>query len=103
MKTTLPDVEKRLQDRYEQLVREHTGHGHAVACGPRILPDEASAHAAAMASWRFYLNRRTTFTRLAQPLLDAATDSAARHTRDFALVPLDWSWLSYSSHSSKAD
>ena len=103
MKITIPGVEKRLQDRYRQLVEEHGGHAYPLASGPRLLPDEASSHAAAMAAWRFYLNPRTTFTRLAQPLLDAAADSATRHCQDFALVPLDWSVLDYRDHSSKTD
>jgi hypothetical protein len=103
MNFTIPGVEKRLQDRYEQLVEEHAGHAHPVASGPRILPDESSTHAAAMAAWRFYLNPRTTFTRLAQPLLDAAADSATRHCQEFALVPLDWSKLDYKDHASKTD
>ena len=56
-----------------------------------------------MAAWRFYLNPRTTFTRLAQPLLDAAADAARRHCQDFALVPIDWSVLDYREHASKTD
>src|SRR5271165_3078029 len=94
MNATIPGVEKRLQDRYQQLVREHCGHAQPLAAGPRILPAPTSPQAAAMAAWRFYLNPRTTFTRLAQPLLDAAADAARRHCQDFALVPLDWKLLS---------
>jgi len=56
-----------------------------------------------MAAWRFYLNPRTTFTRLAQPLLDAAADAAHQHCQDFALVPIDWSVLDYRAHASKTD
>lgn len=101
---TLPGVEKRLQDRYEKLVAEHAGHAHPVASGPRVLPgSESSSHAAAMAAWRFYQNPRTSFTRLARPLLDAARDAAAAHCRRFALVPMDWSKLDYKAHPSKAD
>jgi hypothetical protein len=103
MNMTLLGVEKRLQDRYEKLVAEHAGQAHPVAAGPRILPGESSTHAAAMAAWRFYQNPRTRFTRLAQPLLDAARDSAARRCADFALVPMDWSKLDYKAHASKAD
>jgi DDE family transposase len=103
MNMTLPGVEKRLQDRYEKLVAEHAGHGHPTASGPRVLPGESSTHAAAMAAWRFYHNRRTRFTRLARPLLDAAKDSAATRCSDFALVPIDWSRLDYKAHPSKAD
>ncbi len=100
---TLPGVEKRLQDRYEQLVAEHAGHAHPVASGPRVLPGESSTHAAAMAAWRFYQNPRTSFTRLARPLLDAARDSAATRCQRFALVPMDWSKLDYKAHPSKTD
>jgi hypothetical protein len=103
MKSTIPDVEKRLQKRYQQLVQEHSGHAHPGAPGPRLLPNESSAKAGAMAAWRFYANPRTTFTRLAAPLLQAAADAATEHCQDFALVPLDWSWLDYSRHSSKPD
>src|SRR3954471_5055609 len=103
MNMTLPGVEKRLQDRYEKLVAEHAGHAHPVASGPRVLPGESSTHAAAMAAWRFYQNPRTSFTRLARPLLDAAADSAAARCADFALVPIDWSKLDYKAHPSKAD
>jgi Transposase DDE domain len=103
MNITIPGVEKRLQDRYQQLVRAHGGHALPLAAGPRLLPDAASTHAAAMAAWRFYLNPRTTFTRLAQPLLDAAADAASRHCQTFALVPLDWSVLDYRAHPSKTD
>jgi hypothetical protein len=103
MTYTLPEVEKRLQDRYEKLVAEHAGHAHPVASGPRVLPGESSAHAAAMAAWRFYQNPRASFTRLAQPLLDAARDSAATRCRGFSLVPVDWSKLDYKAHPSKAD
>src|SRR5918911_1966629 len=103
MNLTIPDVEKRLQERYQQLVQEHAGQAHVAAAGPRLLPDEASAKAGAQAAWRFYANPRTTFRRLAQPLLQAGCDAAARHCGDFALVGLDWSWLDYSHHPSKAD
>src|SRR4051812_31120683 len=103
MSATIPGVEKRLQDRYQELVREHCGAAQPLAAGPRILPDESSTHAAAMAAWRFYLNPRTTFTRLAQPLLEAAADSAKQHCQRFALVAIDWSKLDYQDHHSKTD
>jgi hypothetical protein len=103
MNLTIPGVEKRLQARYQQLVEEHAGHAHPVASGPRILPDESSTHAAAMAAWRFYLNPRTTFTRLGDPLLKAAADAATDYCKEFALVPIDWSKLDYKEHASKTD
>src|SRR5258708_5594971 len=103
MNLFISDVEKRLQDRYQKLVQEHAGHSHAVAAGPRLLPDEPSTHAAAMAAWRFYANPRTTFPRLAQPLLQVAQAAAPQHCLNFALVPLDWSKLDFRDHASKTD
>jgi hypothetical protein len=103
MNHPIPDVEKRLQDRYQQLVLEHLGHAYSVASGPRILPDQTSTKAGAQAAWRFFRNRRTTFTLLAQPLLQAATQAAPRHCRHFALIGIDWSWLDYGGHASKTD
>jgi hypothetical protein len=103
MNFTLPDVEKRLQKRYQQLVQEHAGHAHASASGPRLLPSDNTPQAGAMAAWRFYDNPRITLPRLAQPLLQAASVAAAGHCADFALTVLDWSWLDYSRHASKND
>jgi hypothetical protein len=103
MNATIPGVEKRLQDRYEQLVKEHTGHAHEVASGPRLLPDENTCQAGAMAAWRFYRNERTTFPRLAQPLIQAGCDGAARYCRDFALIDVDWCKLHFEHHPSKTD
>jgi len=56
-----------------------------------------------MAAWRFFHNPRVPPRRLAQPLLQAAAEAAARHCQHFALVPLDWSKLDYSNHPSKTD
>jgi hypothetical protein len=103
MNILLPGVEKRLQARYQELVQEHSGSACPVASGPRLLPSPNSCQAAAMAAWRFYHNPRITFSRLAQPLLQAAADAASSHCRDFALVPIDWSWLNYGHHASKTD
>src|SRR4051794_27616939 len=101
MTYTIPEVEKRLQDRYEKLVAEHAGHAPPVASGPRVLPDESSTHAAGMAAWRFYQNPRTSFVRLARPLLDAARDSAQTRCQSFALVPMDWSKVDQKAHPPK--
>ena len=103
MNPIIPDIDKRLQKRYQQLVREHSGHAHATASGLRILPDEPSAKAAAQAAWRFFNNPAITFPALAQPLIQAATACAQLHCRDFALVAMDWSWLDYRHHDSKID
>src|SRR5439155_9623073 len=100
MQPTISYVDKRLQKRYQKLVQEHSGHAHASASGPRLLPGKKSPQAGAMAAWRFYDNPRITFPRLAQPLLQAAADAAQAHCQDFALVDMDWSWLNYRPHPS---
>jgi hypothetical protein len=104
MKTNiqLPGVEERLQQRYNILVQEHTGHAHPVAAGPRHLPD-SDAKAATQAAWRFFKNPRTKTTSLAQPLLDEARRAAAAACQDFALIMGDWSHLDYSTHTDKFD
>jgi DDE family transposase len=103
MNTLLPGVEKRLQHRYGQLVEEHTGLARSTASGPRLLPQPLSPQAAAMAAWRFFHHPQVTFSRLSQPLLQAAQEAASQHCHHFALVPLDWSKLDYATHASKAD
>ena len=99
---SLPDVEDRLQERYEVLVQEHTGHAHPVAAGPRHLPRHGAA-TAAQAAWRFYKNPRTKTTRLVAPLLDAARSAATSDCERFALVAADWSHLDYRTHADKRD
>src|SRR5271157_2503112 len=89
MNYTLPDVEKRLQKRYHQLVEEHAGHAHPTASGPRLLPKGNTPQAGAMAAWRFFDNPRITLPCLAQPLLQAGCAAAGLHCSDFALIDLD--------------
>jgi hypothetical protein len=103
MNLNIPGVEKRLQDRYEQLVQEHSGHAHATATGPRLLPDDNTPQAGAMAAWRFFNNERLTFPGLAQPLIQSGCDGADRYCRNFALIDIDWSKLHYEHHPSKTD
>jgi hypothetical protein len=103
MQATLPGVEKRLQDRYQLLVQEHTGQAHPTAAGPRCLPTAAQAKAHAQAAWRFFHNRRLGLPQLMQPLLDLARSEAPAACRDYALVVHDWSGLNYSGHTDKRD
>jgi hypothetical protein len=98
----LSGVEKRLRERYEVMVQEQTGHAHPVAAGPRHLPRE-EVKAAVQATWRFYRNRRTKTTILAQPLLRAARASIDRACERYVLVMGDWSHLDYRTHTDKLD
>lgn len=103
MNISIPDLDQRLQRRYQRLVQEHTGAASPVAAGPRHLPDDHTTQAATQAAWRFFRNPRTTLPRLAQPLLQAAQHAAQHACAAYALVPLDWSHLDYRGHSDKHD
>src|SRR5262245_65509072 len=101
MQATLPGVEKRLQDRYQLLVQEHTGHAHATAAAPRCLPTAAQAKAHAQAAWRFYHNRHLALPPLMQPLLELARAEAPTTCHDYALVAHAWSSQQYGGHNDK--
>jgi hypothetical protein len=98
----LSGVEKRLQERYEVMVQEQTGHAHPVAAGPRHLPRH-EVKAAVQAAWRFYKNQRTKTTILAQPLLRAARAAIDCGCDRYVLVVGDWSHLEYRTHTDKKD
>ncbi len=96
-------LEKRLRDRYEDLVKGHAATLQDVAAGIRSLPDAKDAFAATQAAWRFFANEDTTLPALVEPLLRAARDAVRSACSRVALVVLDWSQLHYARHSSKAD
>jgi hypothetical protein len=99
----LPGVEKRLQDRYQLLVQEHTGQAHATAAGPRLLPTAAHAKAHAQAAWRFFRNPSLSLPQLMHPLLELARQQTDHACSAYALTVHDWSGLNYSSHAGKHD
>jgi hypothetical protein len=96
-------LEKRLQDRYATLVRQHLHGGHPVATAPRAPLAKASAKAAAQAAWRFSKNRRVTPSKLAAPLHQFARAAYVGPTRPYALAVHDWSFPTYPSPPSKRD
>jgi hypothetical protein len=99
----LPDVEKRLQDRYLQLIQEHLAPLQPVAAGLRARPGPADAFAATQAAWRFYRNDAVGLTQLIRPLQPRAQVAVADACDDFALTVHDWSLLHYRDHPSKKD
>jgi hypothetical protein len=99
----LPDLEKRLQGRYEALVKGHTATLQDVACGIRSLPDTSDAFAATQAAWRFFANEATSLPVLVQPLLQAAHDGLRSACSRVGLVVVDFSQLHYLRHSCKLD
>jgi hypothetical protein len=103
MVSHLPDLEPRLQRRYDQLVQEHVAPLHDVAAGLRAVPGLAHSFASTQAAWRFWANPRTDLKTLAQPLLEAARAAVPAECLDYALVVHDWSQLHYNGHPSKHD
>jgi hypothetical protein len=99
----VPNLEPRLQRRYDQLVQEHVAPLQAVAAGLRAAPSTLTAFASTQAAWRFCANPRATLPILAQPLLDLARQAVPIDCLDYALVVLDWSQLHYSKHTGKRD
>lgn len=99
----MPELEKRLQSRYESLVLSHVQPLQAVAAGINALPDDNDSFAATQAAWRFWHNPRTRLPELAQPLLQAAAEALPTACHDFALLIHDWSQLHSNLHTRKAD
>jgi hypothetical protein len=99
----LPSLDKRLQARYEALVKGHSATLQDVAAGIRSLPDAKDAFAATQAAWRFFRNPDTTLPALVAPLLKAADDALRTAAPRVALVALDWSHLHYLRHTAKRD
>jgi Transposase DDE domain len=99
----LPDLEPRLQRRYDKLVQEHVAPLQAIAAGLRAVPGLARPFASAQAAWRFWRNPDADLRVLAQPLLDAARAAVPLECLDYALVAIDWSQLHYNNHTSKQD
>jgi len=96
-------MERRLQRRYEALVRAHVKLGNLSAAGPAIPADESSAHAATQATWRFLNNERVTLSALVHPLREAGRVAVSQSGSPFVLVVHDWCKLDFKTHTSKAD
>lgn len=99
----IPDLEPRLQRRYQQLVKEHLHTSESVAAGPSALPGGNQAFASTQAAWRFYANPRVALEELAAPLLASGRDLVASQCQNYALIMHDWSDLHYGAHARKTD
>lgn len=99
----LPELEPRLQRRYEELTRQHLAATSELAAGLRALPETTGSFAAAQAAWRFYRNPRVPLAALMQPLLAHARSAIATECQAYALAVHDWSALGYGQHVSKTD
>jgi hypothetical protein len=96
-------MDRRLQIRYESLVRAHLRSVNALAAGPAVPADGSSAQAATQAAWRFLNNERIALPALAEPLRQAGRIATGRSSSPFVLVAHDWCKLDFKTHTSKTD
>lgn len=98
----MPDVEPRLNKRYQRLVDEHMNASEPLSAGLKALPDKISSFASTQAAWRFYANESVSLQVLQTPLTAAAHQGIAEHCGNYALCVHDWSRLRY-NHQNKTD
>lgn len=96
-------MDRRLQRRYVQLVKEHMSSSTRSAAGPSLLPGKAEAAAATQAAWRFFNNDRVSLSALAVPLREAGRASCGDSSSKFVLLAHDWCKLDYKRHTAKKD
>lgn len=96
-------MDRRLQLRYVQLVKEHMSSSTRLAAGPSLLPGQNKAAAATQAAWRFFNNHRVEMAALAEPIRQAGRDAAAESPSNYVLVAHDWCKIDYSNHTAKSD
>jgi hypothetical protein len=96
-------MDRRLQRRYVQLVKEHMSSSTRTAAGPSLLPGQNKAATATQAAWRFFNNGRIGMAALAEPIRQVGRDAAAESPSDFVLLAHDWCKLDYAKHGSKND
>lgn len=96
-------MEPRLEKRYTKLVRSHMQVGHELSPGVKNVLNKDIAFNQTQAAWRFFNNENCTLEALSQPLLKAAHELSEQECDQYALVPHDWSYLSYGSHKRKKD
>lgn len=96
-------MDRRLQRRYVQLVKEHMSSSTRLAAGPSLLPGQCKSAAATQAAWRFLNNERVELAALVEPLRQAGRDVAAKSPSEFVLLAHDWCKIDYGSHTAKND
>jgi hypothetical protein len=96
-------MDRRLQRRYYELVREHTHALTPTTTGPSALPGDRTAFASTQALWRFVNNDAVSLAALMEPVREAGRDALTRCAAGPALIVHDWSVLQYAGHSAKAD
>ncbi len=100
----LPPLDRRLQNRYETLVRSSMRTTKRTATSSNPATTRISSLAATQAAWRFHCNERVTPQALVEPLQAAGRQAlAGLGNDDVALLVHDWSKLDYARHESKRD
>jgi hypothetical protein len=103
MYVLVPPLERRLQQRYVQMVDSHAQASQALASGIHAVPDTRTVFAATQAAHRFLNNPRVTLRSLAKPLINTAQAEIRVACDRWALVVHDWSQLMYPNHDAKQD
>lgn len=96
-------MDRRLQGRYQTLVKAHMHTVPRTAAGPSSGRGAAGGFAATQAAWRFLNNERVSLTALAEPLRAAGRRAVEQSPAGFVLVVHDWCKLDYRRHASKRD
>ena len=96
-------MDRRLQRRYVQLVKQHMSSSTRTAAGPMLLPGQSRSATATQAAWRFFNNDRVDMAALADPIRQAGRDAAAESASEFVLLAHDWCKIDYGKHTAKGD
>lgn len=97
------DLEPRLIQRYNKLVKSHLKMSHILSPGVKNLLDGNDAFSQTQAAWRFFNNERCKLTELIKPILGSGLSKSEQLCSKYALIVHDWSGLIYKSHVSKGD
>ena len=97
------DLERRLQRRYDQLVRSHMVSSDLLSAGVKSSLKSNKAFSRTQAAWRFFNNERCSLTELIKPILSSATEQMSQLCNAYVLIADDWSGLSYKKHERKKD
>ena len=96
-------MDRRLQRRYVQLVKEHLSSSTRTAAGPALLPGQCKPAAATQAAWRFFNNERVELAALVEPMRQAGREAAAESPAEFVLLAHDWCKIDDGTHTAKTD
>lgn len=97
------NLDQRHQNRFDQLVKEHTHAVNAAVSGLSALPGTARPFAATRAMSRFLNHDEIPFHAVLEPAPDAVRTALAPSLSPLALAVHDWSMFPFHTHTSKTD